>query len=235
MPRGPVSSVGHQAVLQGLSVSDLTIPNEPLTRESGHRAFKGRRRVRTSFAAMHRPVAFSLLLCLIGLPGMLLQPALVLRVTTGDGVALICTRVAAGTAVVLEFTHSMYGGFVREMYRIDSDGDLKRQRIITENAAAAEYYALDGRTQRVDDVYEVLGTPFRTKRLVVRVDTRGNHRLTIGATVYRLTDILPDSTQIAVRVERTSRIPFFQSCDERLNGHLCVSCPESARTLLKAG
>lgn len=160
---------------------------------------------------MRRRAVIVLVLGLVALPAFLLQPALMLRVTTADGTKVICSRVVPGTAIILEFTHSMYGGFVRETYRIGDDGDLERQRIVTANAAAAEYYASDGRTRHIEGGYEVLGAPFTTDNLVVRVDDRGGHRLIVGATSHRLVEILPESTQIRIGVERT-RPAVLASC-----------------------
>ncbi len=144
----------------------------------------------------------ALILGLIILPALLLQPVLMLRVTTAEGATVICSRVAPGTAITLEFTHSMYGGFVRETYRVSHDGTLERERIVTKNAAAAEYYASDGRTRHVTGGYEVLAAPFTADDLVVRVDDRGNHKLSINSTSYRLTETLPESTQVRIHVER---------------------------------
>lgn len=161
---------------------------------------------------MRRAAVIILILGLITLPVFLLQPALTLRVATADGIQVICSRVAPGTAVTLEFTHSMYGGSVRETYQVGDDGDLERRQIVTENAAAAEYYATDGRTRRVEGGHEVLGAPFTTDELMVRVDDRGDHRLMIGSTSHRLTETLPDSTQVRIGVERT-RPAMLSSCD----------------------
>lgn len=144
----------------------------------------------------------ALILGLIILPAFLLQPALLLRVTTADGGTVICSRVAPGTAITLEFTHSMYGGFVRETYGMSHDGMLERERIVTANAAAAEYYASDGRTRHVEGGHEVLAATFITDELVVRVNDRGNHKLSINSTSYRLTETLPESTQVRIHVER---------------------------------
>ena len=143
----------------------------------------------------------------IALPGMMMQPALSLQVTTGEGIPVLCSRVTPGTPVTLEFTHSMYGGYVREIYRVDADGELERERVVTEYAAAAEYYATDGRTSRVDDGYEVSGPPFVTRDLIVRVDDRGDHWLTIGQSRYHLAEMLPGSTRV------------------HINGALDSSCP----------
>lgn len=142
----------------------------------------------------------------------LLQPVTwVEAVATGD-TRLACARVDATTPVTLVFTHSMYGGNVSERYRLRDDDMLERQRIVTENAAAAEYYATDGRIRQVDGGYEVLASPFVTERLVIRVDARGNHRLTIGATTWPLYDQLQDSARIELEAKRTPRIDVPRAC-----------------------
>ena len=160
---------------------------------------------------MRRRAVIVLVLGLVALPAFLLQPALMLRVTTASGATVVCSRVTPGTAITLEFTHSMYGGFVRETYGVSHDGTLERERIVTANSAAAEYYASDGRTRHVEGGYEVLAAPFITDNLVVRVDDRGDHKLSIDSTSYRLTETLPEPTQVRIHVERT-RPAMLSSC-----------------------
>jgi hypothetical protein len=97
----------------------------------------------------------------------------------------------------------MFGGFVREHYRLRADGEMERQRMVTENAAAAEYYATDGQIQPGDEGYEVLAPPFQADRLVIRVDARGQHRLTIGSVTYPLYDLLGASTGVLLEGKRS--------------------------------
>lgn len=152
------------------------------------------------------------ILALLGIAALSAQPSLVLRATTGEGIVLACEQVAPGTTVDLTFTHSMYGGFVRETYRVTPDGRLGRERIVTERAAAAEYYATDGRTRRVDDGHEVIAPPFTTEALVIRVDARGDHRLVVGATTWHLAGVLNAPTQVCLDVERASSPGWRSPC-----------------------
>lgn len=154
-----------------------------------------------------RAAAVILALVLVALPGMLLQsgPGLVVSATTGDGQAVVCARVSPDALITLTFTHSMFGGDVREMYRVDADGVLIRERVVTDNAAAAEYYATDGRTEQRADGYEVISAPFSTSDLVIRVDQRGNHQLTIGQTTWNLADTLSEPTQVRITTDRSQR------------------------------
>lgn len=141
----------------------------------------------------------------------LMQPVSLLRVETEMGELTLCTPVDAGSPVTLAFTHSMFGGFVRETYTIEGDR-LVRQQIVTENAAAAEYYATDGRIQRVPEGYEVLAGPFSTDELVVRVDAIGNHRLTAGETSWQLFEIFREPAQVRISGDRTHRIRVPDTC-----------------------
>jgi hypothetical protein len=100
--------------------------------------------------------------------------------------------------VTLTFTHSMYGGDVSETYAATLDGTLARRRIVTGNAAAAEYYATDGRVARADAGYEVIAPPFATRELVIRVDARGDHRLSIGGETTMLAALLDAPTQVRI-------------------------------------
>jgi hypothetical protein len=119
--------------------------------------------------------------------GVLLQPVSVLRVITNDGDVLACRRMGRGDAVTLVFTHSMYGGEVRETWRVDGDV-LVRVDIVTDNAAAAEYYATDGETRRVPGGFEVVAPPLRAETLPFRIDQIGDHRLRFGDEEISLAD-----------------------------------------------
>lgn len=144
----------------------------------------------------------------------LLQPVSLLRVETGDGELVICARVDAHTPVTLTFTHSMFGGFVRETYAVENER-LVRQRIVTENAAAAEYYATDGEIASAPDGYEVLAGPFATDELVVRVDEIGNHRLTAGETDWQMFEIFREPAQVRISGDSTPRIRVPDACLSR--------------------
>ena len=125
---------------------------------------------------MTRAVRFGALILSIAAIGALAQPVQILAVETRDENAIVCRRVDRGSTVTLVFTHSMYGGEVRETWRVDGDS-LDRVRIVTDNAAAAEYYATDGRIRRVGGGFEVIVPPARIDRLPFRIDHIGNHRL----------------------------------------------------------
>lgn len=142
----------------------------------------------------------------------LLQPVSLVRVETGEGEEVICSRVSPGTPVSLTFTHSMYGGFVTEMYEVDDASTLVRRRFVTENAAAAEYYGTDGRVQKTEDGYEVIAGPFSTNDLVVRVTTRGDHHLTIGSETWHLPAMFGEPVQLHISSERAPRILVPDSC-----------------------
>lgn len=119
------------------------------------------------------------LLAAAALAGLLAQPATRLEARTDDGRLLACRRVAPGDTVTLVFTHSMYGGEVRETWRV-MGGGLLRERIVADRAAAAEYYATDGAVERVDGGFAVIAPPLAVDVLRVRVDHVGQHRLRFG-------------------------------------------------------
>lgn len=152
----------------------------------------------------------------LGLLGMLMaalfQPVSVLRVTTGEDTHLSCVTLSPGDTVTLSFTHSMYGGFVRETYALDDDGRLDRQRIVTEHAASAEYYATDGRVRQAPDGYEVIAGPFATDELVIRVDGIGNHRLRVSELDWPLFEILGEPAQVRISGDRIPRIRLPDGC-----------------------
>jgi hypothetical protein len=131
---------------------------------------------------------------LVGLTlvGVLLQPVTVARVTTVDAGTLACRRLGRDDIVTLVFTHSMYGGEVRETWRVDG-GSLVRERFETDNAAAAEYYATDGGYRRVASGYEVEAPPLRIDALPFRIDQVGDHRLRVAGEEIPLADMVDGS------------------------------------------
>ena len=157
---------------------------------------------------MTRLYQFGALALAIAAIGALAQPVQVAEVRTDDGNVLVCHRTAPGGIVTLVFTHSMYGGEVRETWRVDGDG-LDRVQIVTENAAAAEYYATDGRTRRVDGGVEVLALPAHVDTLPFRIDHIGNHRLRLDDEEISLASEVEESagaTLSAVQVPLLARL-----------------------------
>jgi hypothetical protein len=144
----------------------------------------------------------------------LLEPVSLLQVVTADGERVLCTRVGDTTSITLRFTHSMFGGFVEERYLLRSDGILVRQGIVTENAAAAEYYASDGDVRRIADGFEVLAGPFMTEGLTVRIDSRGKHRLTVGTKSISLYEHLGESVQVRLEGERIPHYRVPRMCSD---------------------
>jgi hypothetical protein len=130
--------------------------------------------------------------------GLLLStPAQAVRFVLEDGTVIACAPAKPGTLVTITFTHSMYGGYVMETWAV-ADGVLDRQSILTENAAAAEYYAWDGRVERVGDAFEVVTEPLQEDELVIRVDQIGRHEVSVGRWVAPLSRTLAEPTQVRI-------------------------------------
>ncbi len=139
------------------------------------------------------------ILVVTALLGMSLQPVTRLAVTTDDGRALVCRPITTGDAVTLVFTHSMYGGGVRESWGVVDDR-LVRTGIETDRAAAAEYYATDGGVERTSGGFAVISPPLTVDALIVRVDQVGRHRLRVsGADEISLADRVEDSAAVTIR------------------------------------
>lgn len=137
----------------------------------------------------------------IMLAGALLIPVSVVQVQPDGMQPIICQKLATGGSIELSFTHSMYGGLVTETWRPEGPA-LARTRMFTENAAAAEYYAWDGRIQPAPDGYEVIASPARTTQLRVMVDDLGNHHLRIGSQTWSLTSLLDTPVPITISVSQ---------------------------------
>jgi hypothetical protein len=156
---------------------------------------------------MMRAALFLGVILLLMAPMLLASPAQSLQVRTDTGALVWCTAVSRHDTVQLQFTHSMFGGYVREQWRVTPGNELQRVRFVTENAAAAEYYATDGTSYHADDGYVVPGEPLQQPVLVVRVNQRGNHYLSVGGTSVHLAGLVSQSTQVRIAL-------YPQSCDE---------------------
>lgn len=150
-------------------------------------------------------------LMLVMLPVAMSAPQLWVQARTESGDVVVCLAANRSDTVQVQFTHSMYGGYVREIWRITPGGALERERFVTENAAAAEYYATDGTSYRADDGYVVSTDSLMQPELVIRVNERGNHILTVGDHSVNLADAVDRSAQVRISVSTES-------------------CPESALT-----
>ena len=133
------------------------------------------------------------------------QPVTRIRVVTIDSEVLACRQVAPGDTATLVFTHSMYGGEVRETWRV-GDGALERVAIETDNAAAAEYYATDGRVERTTTGFAVIAPPLTVDALPIRIDQIGDHRLRVGNEEIALADRVDGSVGATLS---TSRVPLI--------------------------
>lgn len=141
---------------------------------------------------------------LVMTPAMLAPTSESLQVRTSAGVVVWCTPVNQGDTVQLQFTHSMYGGYVREQWLVTSNLQLERIWFVTENAAAAEYYATDGSSYKAEDGYVVPIGLLVEPELVVRVNSRGNHILTVDDQSVNLAELIAISAQVRITVERES-------------------------------
>lgn len=143
-------------------------------------------------------------LVLVMLPATLSSPAYSVRVRVESGNLVFCFPAHRDSQMQLQFTHSMYGGYVRESWSITPTAKLSHERMVTENAAAAEYYATHGTSFLADDGYVVPTDALTLRELVVRVNARGNHTLTVGDESVNMAELLATSTQVRISVERES-------------------------------
>lgn len=141
------------------------------------------------------------------LPVLLIPTSRSVQIHTATGERVWCAPVDTGDVLQLQFTHSMFGGYVREKWKVTPANQLQRVRFVTENAAAAEYYATDGTSFQAEDGFVVPGDPLMEPELVVRASSRGNHEISVNENSVQLAEELPESTQVRVSVES-------QSCDE---------------------
>ena len=151
----------------------------------------------------HRIIAL-LIMILLMVPVLISSPQQILQARAENGEVIACAVVNDGDVVQLQFTHSMFGGYVRERWQVTPDGRLNRVRFVTENAAAAEYYATDGSSYEADDGFVVPGDPLQQPELVIRVNNRGNHILTVNDAEWHLAEITQGSTQVRISIDTGS-------------------------------
>lgn len=124
------------------------------------------------------------------------------------------TLLGCGGSMTLHFTHSMFGGVVAETYEATSAG-VERTRLVTERAAAAEYYAWTDEVVRVEAGFEVLVTPHAFDAIVVLVDEIGEHRLFVNGAdlVLNLRSMVGDGGRVRLQSQVVTPIErLFGAC-----------------------
>ncbi|MBA3413695.1 MAG: DUF1850 domain-containing protein [Chloroflexia bacterium] len=145
---------------------------------------------------MRTPIAFVALLAIA--PVATLPTPTIVASDLDTGTAVLCRSAVEG--VTLAYTHSMYGGEVREEFGAGAEGRLRRLAMTTANAAAAEYYAYDVGVERVGGRYRVDVPPREFAEVVVRVDRVGAHRLLAGERVVDLVATAGAGHRVALEV-----------------------------------
>ena len=125
------------------------------------------------------------------------------------GRVVVCRPVAPDDRLALSFTHSMYGGEVREDYVPTRDDRLRRVSMSTANAAAAEYYAYEANVVREGDRYQVDVPAAEFAAIVVRVDRTGAHRLRVGDRTIDLLAATGDGHRVRLAVRSVSALARF--------------------------
>lgn len=119
-----------------------------------------------------------------------------------------------GEVMTLHFTHSMFGGDVAETYEASSAG-VERTHLITERAAAAEYYAWTSEVVRVEAGFKVVATPQAFDAIVILVDeVRGQHLFVEdGDLVLNLHALVGDGGRVRLQSEVVTPIErLFDAC-----------------------
>ena len=108
----------------------------------------------------------------------LLYPAADVTLRDGEsGRLFACWSLPPGTPFQLAYTHSMYGGDVRETFLVTAGSELRRVDFRAERAAAADYYAATASVWPVDGWHRVDVAPASFPELAIRVDAVGAPRI----------------------------------------------------------
>ncbi|HET8521681.1 MAG TPA: DUF1850 domain-containing protein [Thermomicrobiales bacterium] len=143
------------------------------------------------------------LLLLLASPALSHPDLVTLRATDlDDGRVVVCEHVLIGEPIILTFTHSMYGGDVRETFIPTEDGRLQRIEMTTANEAAAEYYAYDAPVIREHGRFRVDVPPEMYEDVVIHVDHVGHHRLTVNGRQIDLLRRAGDEHDVQIQVRR---------------------------------
>lgn len=134
------------------------------------------------------------------------SPPTVVATDLETGRTLLCRPLPGGARLTLAFTHSMYGGDVREAFVPTADGRLRRVALSTANAAAADYYAYTAGVVREGDRFRVDVPAAEYDEVVVRVDRIGDHRLLLGGDVIALVEAAGDGHRVALRARSMSSL-----------------------------
>ena len=112
-----------------------------------------------------------------------------------------------GESMTLRFTHSMFGGDVAETYVASSTG-VERTRLVTERAAAAEYYAWTEEVVPIEGGYEVRVAPHAFDTIVIRINEVGAHRLSVGEAdrPLNLRTLVGDGGRVRLRSQEVTLI-----------------------------
>ena len=119
---------------------------------------------------------------------------------SGDRV-VVC-RPFPDDGVTLVYTHSMYGGDVRERF-VPTGRSLRRVEMTTANPAAAEYYASTVSVTEVEGRYRVDAPPATYDEIVVRVNDVGHHLLVVGDETFDLLALTGQAHRVRLDVVRT--------------------------------
>ncbi len=134
---------------------------------------------------------------LVGLVVFLARPVPVIEVRADDGSVLARWPLVGDQALVLTFTHSMYGGDVREVYRVDAQRGLTLVEV-TARQAALDYYALPVAAGTGE--YRTAAVERPLGAIHVRADRIGQHRLAYGDRQLSLVEAAGDGVAVWVGV-----------------------------------
>jgi hypothetical protein len=117
--------------------------------------------------------------------------------------------VSDGTLVELEFTHSIYGGEVRETYRVSTGYGLILVQVAS-TPGNIEYYALTSYRVNPDGwAQAAVWVPLAS--LVMVVDEVGQPVLSVGSAHLPLMSLVPSGGVVGIRLAYTPRALAFLS------------------------
>ncbi|MDQ3045174.1 MAG: DUF1850 domain-containing protein [Chloroflexota bacterium] len=146
---------------------------------------------------------------------LLIAPTTALTVTDQtEGGIVLCFVPRRDEPFTLSFTHSMFGGEVRETYTLTTDAKLQRQEITTANLAAAEYYAYTAGVSQAGERYRLELPAATFDRLDVLVDEVGHHRLSTAERRVDLLAVTGDGHHVELQAQSLSLLTrlFTDGC-----------------------
>jgi hypothetical protein len=144
------------------------------------------------------------LVSLVALLVYLFSPHLVLQIRTDMGARLFCAPISSGDEIVYHSTNSIYRVPVEEYLRVEDDGGLTPEQVIS-TPDVMYYYGIE-EFERVDDV-RVRASPRETRfrEVRIKVGRAGPQTLVVRGQNIALYELAGEGEAVTIATRQTPR------------------------------